>query len=326
MRILITGGAGFIGSNLSKRLLDEGHEVLAVDNLSTSSRSNIASLESNPNFSFFEFDVINPLPDDVRAEVVYHLASPASPNKKSPRSYIAYPIETLLVNSQGTYHLLEFSRKNNAKFLFTSTSEIYGDPEVSPQPESYFGNVNPNGVRSVYDEAKRFGEAMTFAYLRKYDMDVRIVRLFNTYGPQMQKDDGRVVSNFINQALQNQNITIYGDGKQTRSFCYVDDMVDALIKAMMTEGTKGAVMNLGNPDERSIKEIAEKVKEMTGSSSPIVFEDLPEDDPKVRQPDIMVAKKLLGWEPTTSLEDGLSKTIEYFKNRHPDPLPTGEGN
>lgn len=314
MKILITGGAGFIGSNLSKELLRQGHQVIAVDNLITGSESNIEHLKSDPNFTFINHDVTLPLPDDISAEIVYHLASPASPNMKSARSYIAFPIETLLVNSQGTYHLLQFAKKNAAKFLFTSTSEIYGDPTVSPQPETYFGNVNPNGVRSVYDEAKRFGEAMTFAFLRKHDMDVRIVRLFNTFGPNMQHDDGRVISNFINQAIRNENITIYGDGSQTRSFCYVSDMVDALIRVMMTEGTKGSVINLGNPDERTIQEIAHLVKEMTKSSSEIIYEALPADDPKVRKPDVSRAKELLNWEAKVPLEVGLAKTIEYFKN------------
>lgn len=314
MKILITGGAGFIGSNLSKELLRQGHQVIAVDNLITGSESNIEHLKSDSNFSFINHNVSHPLPDGISADVVYHLASPASPNMKSARSYIAFPIETLLVNSQGTYHLLQFAKKNSAKFLFTSTSEIYGDPAVSPQPETYFGNVNPNGVRSVYDEAKRFGEAMTFAFLRKYDVDVRIVRLFNTYGPYMQHDDGRVISNFISQAIRNENITIYGDGLQTRSFCYVSDMVDALILAMMSEGTKGSVVNLGNPDERTIQEIAQVIKDMTQSSSEIIYEVLPADDPKVRKPDVTRAKELLGWEAKVPLEVGLTKTIEYFKN------------
>ncbi len=314
MKVLITGGAGFIGSNLSEVLLQKGHEVVAIDNLITGSEDNIRHLYSNPLFKFLQHDVVKPLPEDISADVIFHLASPASPNAKSPRSYIAFPVETLLANSQGTYHLLELAKRNNSKFLFASTSEIYGDPEVSPQPETYFGNVNPNGVRSVYDEAKRFGEAITFAYLRKYDVDVRIVRLFNTFGPRMQPDDGRVISNFINQALSKESITIYGDGLQTRSFCYVSDMVDALEKAMFTENTKGAVLNLGNPDERTIKEIAETVKAMTNSESDIVFEDLPTDDPKVRKPDITRAKELLSWEPKVPLEQGLEKTIEYFRS------------
>lgn len=313
MKVLITGGAGFIGSNLAELLLEKGHEVTVVDNLITGSEQNIQHLNSNSSFNYLRHDITNPLPEDLEADAIFHLASPASPNANSPRSFIAYPIETLLTNSQGTYKLLEFAKKKNAKFLFASTSEVYGDPEISPQPETYFGNVNPNGVRSVYDEAKRFGEAITFAYLRKFDLDVRIVRIFNTYGPRMQPDDGRVVSNFINQALKNQNITIYGDGLQTRSFCYVDDLIDVLEKAMFSEGTKGEVINIGNPDERTIKEIAELIKEMTNSDSEIVFEKLPEDDPKKRQPDISKAQTLLSWEPKVTLEEGLSKTIEYFK-------------
>lgn len=315
MKVVITGGAGFIGSNLSELLLEKGHEVIAVDNLITGSEQNIQQLSSNSSFKFIRHDIVNPLPEDIEADAIFHLASPASPNANSPRSYIAFPVETLLTNSQGTYQLLEFAKKKNAKFLFASTSEVYGDPEISPQPESYFGNVNPNGVRSVYDEAKRFGEAMTFAYLRKHGLDVRIVRIFNTYGPRMQPDDGRVVSNFINQALNNQSITIYGDGMQTRSFCYVSDMIDVLERAMFLEATSGEVINVGNPDERTIKEIAELVKQMTNSDSEIIYEDLPEDDPKIRQPEISKARSLLGWEPKVGLEEGISKTIEYFKEK-----------
>lgn len=315
MKVIITGGAGFIGSNLSEKLLRDGHEVIVVDNLITGSESNIELLQSHAGFSFINHDVNHPLPENLTADAVFHLASPASPNAKSPRSYIAYPIETLLTNSHGTYQLLQFAQKNNAKFLFTSTSEVYGDPEISPQPETYFGNVNPNGVRSVYDEAKRFGEAISFAYLRKYNVDVRIVRIFNTYGPNMQHDDGRVISNFINQALRNEDITIYGDGTQTRSFCYVSDMVDALERALFYDGTKGAVMNLGNPDERTIIEIASLIKELTNSSSEIVHEELPADDPKVRRPDITRANDLLQWEAKVPLEEGLVKTIEYFKKQ-----------
>lgn len=315
--VLITGGAGFIGSHLSKRFLAEGYAVICLDNLLTGSKSNIEPLLNSAGFSFIEHDVTKPF-ESIEYKVssiehIFHLASPASPNAKSKRSYMALPIETMLTNSVGTYNMLELARKHGAKFLYTSTSEIYGNPEISPQPESYFGNVNPNGVRSVYDEAKRFGEALTFAYLRKYDVDTRIVRLFNTYGPYMQKDDGRVVSNFINQALSQDPITIYGEGKQTRSLCFIDDMIEALSKAMLTDGTKGQVINLGSDDERTIAQIAQRVKEMTGSSSDIVYESLPEDDPQQRRPDITKARTLLGWEPKTPLDEGLQKTITYFK-------------
>ena len=241
------------------------------------------------------------------------MASPASPNKKSKRSYINHPIETLLANSVGTYNLLMLARKQNAKFLYASSSEIYGDPKVSPQNEEYFGNVNPNGIRSVYDEGKRFGESLTFAYVRKHNVNARIVRIFNTYGPNMQIDDGRVVSNFVNQAIYGKPITVYGNGSQTRSFCYIDDMVEGLKLAMFSSGTRGEVINLGNSYETTILELAKLIKRITNSSSQIIFEDLPEEDPKSRKPDITKAKRLLGWEPKVSLNDGLSKTIEYFR-------------
>ena len=315
--VLVAGGCGFIGSHLCSLLLSKGYKVICVDNCITGDEGNIAKLQKNNNFLFVNHDITKS-PEVLKSVVdkvnyIFHLASPASPNKKSPRSYINYPIETLLVNSIGTYFLLEFAKKHNAHLLYASSSEIYGDPEVSPQPESYFGNVNPNGVRSVYDEAKRFGEAMTMAYVRKHNLNCRIVRIFNTYGPLMKKDDGRVVSNFINQALENKDITIYGDGSQTRSFCYVDDMVKGLILGMFTDKTQGEVINLGNPDQRKISELATIIKEMTQSSSKIIFEESPEDDPKRRRPDIQKAKNLLGWEPKVSLDEGLRKTIQYFQ-------------
>jgi dTDP-glucose 4,6-dehydratase len=316
--VVVAGGAGFIGSHLCKRLLDEGHAVYCIDNLITGAKENIEPFLNNPQFTFLEFDLgkqSDTLSDSFKdVDYIFHLASPASPNKKSERSYINFPIETLLANSTGTYNLLNLARQKGAKFLFASTSEVYGNPNVSPQPETYFGNVNPNGVRSVYDEAKRFGEAMTFGYHRKHGVDVRIVRIFNTYGPHMQKDDGRVVSTFINQALEGEPLTIFGDGSQTRSFCYVDDMVEALIKALFTQGTDGQVINLGNPDERKIDEIATIVKDLVGSESEVIHEPLPEDDPLQRKPDISKAKSLLGWEPEVSLEDGLRKTIAYFRS------------
>lgn len=312
--ILVAGGAGFIGSHLCERLLNEGNTIYCVDNLITGSRNNIFKLLDNPKFNYFEFDVAQPLAEIPELNYIFHLASPASPNKKSNRSYINFPIETLLANSVGTYNLLNLAKEKNARFLFASTSEVYGDPAVSPQPETYYGNVNPNGIRSVYDEGKRFGEAMSFAFKRKHGLDSRIARIFNTYGPNMQKDDGRVVSAFINQALMNVPITIYGDGSQTRSFCYVDDMVEGLIKIMTIEGLSGEVINLGNDDERKISDIAKLIKNMVGGSSEIVREELPEDDPKIRKPDISKAKKLLSWEPQVSLEEGLKKTIDYFQN------------
>lgn len=314
--VLVAGGAGFIGSHLCELLLQDQHTVIAIDNFITGSKKNLDFLENTSSFSFLEHDVINPLdrqalPENI--DYIFHLASPASPNKKSPSSYINHPLETLRVNSFGTDNLLVLAKEKHAKFLYISSSEVYGDPAVSPQPESYFGNVNPNGVRSVYDEGKRFGEAITMAYYRKLGVDVRIIRIFNTYGPRMLPDDGRVVSNFIVQALQKEPLTMYGDGLQTRSFCYVSDMVNGLKKAMFTEKTNGEVFNLGNPDERSVKELATIIKDITGSQSEIVFEELPEDDPKRRKPDITKAKTLLGFEPVVSLEKGIEETVAYFK-------------
>jgi nucleoside-diphosphate-sugar epimerase len=312
--VLVAGGAGFIGTHLCESLLADSFRVICVDNLITSDKSNISKLLDNPNFQFVEQDITKPLAIDEAVDFIFHLASPASPNKKSPKSYISLPLETLLTNSQGTYQLLELAKRKQSKFLFTSTSEIYGDPNISPQPETYFGNVNPNGVRSVYDEGKRFGEAITMAYLRKFNLDIRIIRIFNTYGPLMQKDDGRVVSNFINQALGNQPLTIYGDGKHTRSFCYVDDMVLGIKAAMFTDNTKGEVINLGNPDERTITDLAELIKKKTGATSEVTTDgECPEDDPKSRKPDITKARSLLNWEPKVGIEEGLNKTIQYFR-------------
>lgn len=316
--VLVAGGAGFIGSHLCESLLKDNYKVICLDNFITGEKKNVENLLKKSQFTLVEHDITSQIQSsNLKAQsldYIFHLASPASPNKKSPRSYINFPIETLLANSLGTYNLLELARKYNSKFLYASSSEIYGDPAVSPQNEEYFGNVNPNGIRSVYDEGKRFGEATTFGYVRKYDIDARIIRIFNTYGPIMRADDGRVVSNFINQALKNQPITVYGKGIQTRSLCYVDDMVSGMKLAMFTSGTKGKVFNLGNPDERSILDVAKLIKKLTDSKSEITFEDLPEDDPKARKPDISHAKKILGWEPKVSTEEGLKKTIEYFKS------------
>lgn len=316
---LVTGGAGFIGSHLCNDLLKNKYKVICVDNLITGSKENITPFLANPQFTFIEHDVtaeLSALRSQLSAiKYIFHLASPASPNKKSPRSYINHPIETLLVNSVGTRWVLELAKEDGAKFLYASSSEVYGDPTVSPQTEEYFGNVNPHGPRSVYDEGKRFGEALTMAYVRTFGVDARIVRIFNTYGPNMAPDDGRVVSNFITQAIAGAPLTIYGDGKQTRSFCYIDDMVDGIIKAMFSDNTKGEVINLGNPDERRITDLAKMVKKLTKSSSRIIFEELPQDDPTRRKPDITKAKKLLGWEPKVRIEEGLAKTIQYFKGK-----------
>ena len=313
---VVAGGAGFIGSSLSKSLLSNGYKVACIDSLITGDRKNIKDLLNNSRFEFIEEDITSSefRVRSSKLDYIFDLASPASPNKKSKRSYINHPIETLLANSLGTYNLLELSKERGARFLYASSSEIYGDPSVSPQSEEYFGNVNPNGVRSVYDEAKRFGEALTMSYVRNFGTDARIVRIFNTYGPNMQADDGRVVSNFINQAISSKPITIYGNGSQTRSFCYVEDMIDGLRRAMFVGKTKGEVINVGNPDERTILDLAELIKEMTNSSSEIVFEELPEDDPKSRNPDISKAKRIIDWEPTVEINEGLKKTIEYFKS------------
>jgi nucleoside-diphosphate-sugar epimerase len=290
---------------------------VCIDNLLTGSIDNIKDLLCKGQFHFIQADVTTftakQLVDVQKIDFVFHLASPASPNAHSPRSYLAYPMETLLVNSQGTKNMLDLAQSFSAKFLFTSSSEIYGDPLVSPQKESYFGNVNPNGVRSVYDEGKRFGEAITMAYVRKYNLDARVVRIFNTYGPFMQPDDGRVVSNFITQALEKKPLTVFGDGSQTRSFCFVDDMVEGIIRAMFTKGTKGEVFNLGNPDERTISELAKLILKLTNSSSQIVYEKLPVDDPRRRNPDITKARNYLHWSPKVSLEEGLQKTINFFR-------------
>jgi len=316
--VLVAGGAGFIGSHLCKSLLNDNYRVVCVDNFITSDKNSLKYLLKNPDFTLLEHDITQPIQSSrlkiQSLDYIFDLASPASPNKKSPRSYINFPIETLLANSLGTYNLLELTRKFNSKFLYTSSSEVYGDPLISPQKENYFGNVNPNGIRSVYDEGKRFGEAITYGYVRKHNLDARIIRIFNTYGPIMLADDGRVVSNFINQAIDNKPITIYGKGTQTRSLCYVDDMIIGIRLAMFASNTKGEVFNLGNPDERSILDIAKLIKNLTNSKSEIVFEDLPEDDPNSRKPDISHAKEILDWEPKIAVEEGLKKTIDYFKS------------
>lgn len=317
-KVVITGGAGFIGSNLARMLLDQGHQVIVLDNLITGNEHNIEELKSNPQFKFINVDIIQPL-DSIKdqlsgVEQIYHLASPASPNAKSSRSYLAFPIETLLVNSVGTKNMLDLAKENNARVLFASTSEVYGDPTVSPQKETYWGNVNPNGIRSVYDEGKRFGEAIVMAYKRKFNLDVRIIRIFNTYGPLMRKDDGRVVSDLINQALTGVPLTVFGDGSQTRSFCYVSDLVDGIISVMNKDGESGVVVNLGNPEELSIKQIAEKILQLTGSKSEIVYEELPADDPKQRRPDISLAQEKFGFDPQINPDEGFRKTIEYFRS------------
>ncbi len=315
--VLVAGGGGFLGSHLCHALLLKGYQVICVDNFITGDKKNIEPFLNNSQFTLIEEDITDLKfkiqSSKFKVDFVFHLASPASPNKKSPRSYINHPIETLLVNSLGTKNLLELAKEYSAVFLYASSSEIYGSPLVSPQNEDYLGNVSSIGPRSVYDEGKRFGEALTMAYVRTHNINGRIVRIFNTYGPNMQRDDGRVVSNFIMQALENKSITIYGNGTQTRSFCYIDDMVSGLIAAMFTDNTKGEVINLGNPDERTILDLAMLVKKLTNSSSKIVYEELPKDDPLNRKPDITRAKKLLSFLPKVPIEEGLAKTIQYFK-------------
>lgn len=305
-KILVTGGAGFIGSHLCKRLLDEGHEVICVDNLFTGTKSNIIPLLENKRFEFIRHDVTFPL--YVEVDEIYNLACPAS-----PVHYQHDPVQTTKTSVHGAINMLGLAKRIKAKILQASTSEVYGDPEVHPQPESYWGKVNPIGIRSCYDEGKRCAETLFFDYHRQNKLDIRVVRIFNTYGPNMHPNDGRVVSNFIVQALKNEDITIYGDGTQTRSFQYVDDLIEGMIKMMASEDFIGPV-NLGNPDEFTMKELADKVLALIPESkSKIVYRDLPIDDPKKRKPDISLAKEKLDWEPKIKLEDGLKPTIEYFK-------------
>jgi len=308
-RAVITGGAGFLGSHLSDRLLAEGYDVAAVDNLVTGSEDNIAHLRGNPRFEYIAQDVTQPYTVAGPVDIVYHFASPAS-----PVDYLELPLETLLVGSIGTHHTLDLARDKGARFLMASTSEVYGDPTIHPQPEEYFGNVNPNGTRSVYDEAKRYAEAVTFAYRRKFGIDAKIVRIFNTYGERMRINDGRVVPAFISQALRGEPLTVFGDGHQTRSFCYVSDLIDGIYKLSVSE--QSGPINVGNPTERTMLQFAEEILKATGSDSPIIHVPLPTaDDPKQRRPDISKARTLLGWEPRVPLEEGLKNTIAYFKTK-----------
>jgi dTDP-glucose 4,6-dehydratase len=306
MEHLVSGAAGFIGSHLCERLLADGHSVLGLDNLITGSPRNLAHLGSQSRFRFIEHDVTQPLKMDGHFDHVWHLASLAS-----PKEYLAHPIETLESGSTGTRNMLEVARRDEARFLVTSTSECYGDPLQHPQVETYWGNVNPVGMRSCYDESKRYAEAVTMAYHRYYGVCTNIARIFNTYGPRMALKDGRVVPAFLDQALQGQPLTIFGDGTQTRSFCYVSDMVDGLVRLASSE--ERFPVNLGNPVELTILEFAERIRGLMNEKLPIVHEPLPDDDPKKRRPDITKAKRVLGWEPKVNLEDGLRETVEYFK-------------
>lgn len=309
---LVTGGAGFIGSHLCDKLIKEGYRVICLDNLLTGSKKNIENLIDNPNFEFIDGDTTK-LDEKLSGgsfDFIFHLASPAS-----PIDYQNYPEETLLANSMGTINILKLAKNTNAKLLLASTSEVYGDPLEHPQKESYFGNVNSFGPRSCYDESKRFAESAAYVYIHKYETDIRLVRIFNTYGPKMQKDDGRVVSNFITEAIIGSSINVDGDGSQTRSFCFVSDLVDGICKAMFSERTNGEIFNLGNPGEYTIKELAEKIISLTGSKSEVKYSGtFRENDPMRRQPDITKAKSVLGWEPKVKLEEGLQKTIEYYKS------------
>ena len=307
--ILVAGGCGFLGSNMCKRLVKEGYLVICLDNLYTGYKENVSDLLDHSNFCFIDHDIITPFEDKLsqyKIDEIYNFACPASPPKYQKDS-----VYTLKVNFQGVLNLLELAKKHNAKILQTSTSEIYGEPERTPQSEDYRGNVNTVGIRSCYDEGKRVAETLMMDYHKQHDVDTRIVRIFNTYGPNMDKDDGRVVSNFINQCLENKDITLYGDGKQTRSFCYVDDQIEGLIRLMKSNYVYP--MNIGNPNEITVTELANKIIELTGSLSNIIYLPLPQDDPTNRKPDIRKANEILKWEPVCCLEDGLKKTILYFK-------------
>jgi len=307
MRILLTGGAGFIGSNLSDLLIKEGHTIICMDNLITGKKDNIRHLLENPNFEFIEHDVTKYINIDGKIDYVLHFASPAS-----PVDYLKYPIKTLKVGSLGTHNALGVAKEHNAKFFLASTSEVYGDPLINPQPETYWGNVNCIGPRGVYDEAKRFAEAITLAYHRSHGVDTKIIRIFNTYGPKMRDHDGRAIPNFIDQALKNEPLTVYGDGLQTRSFCYVTDLIAGIYKLMLSNLNEP--VNIGNSNEMSLLSLAKKIIELTGSKSVIEYKSLPTDDPKVRRPDIAKAKAQLGWQSVVSLDDGLKKTIDWFRN------------
>ena len=306
IRSLVTGGAGFLGSHLCDRLLAEGHQVVCLDNLITGDIANISHLMGNSNFSFLNYDVTNYLFIDGKVDFIFHFASPAS-----PIDYLKVPIQTLKVGSLGTHKALGLAKAKGARFFIASTSEVYGDPLIHPQKESYWGNVKPVGPRGVYDEAKRFAEAMTMAYHRYHGLETRIIRIFNTYGERMRMNDGRAIPAFMSQAMRNEDVTVFGDGSQTRSVCYVSDLIDGIYRLMMSD--YDMPMNIGNPEEVTMLQLAKEIIQLTGSRSKIIFQDLPEDDPKVRQPDITKAKELLGWEPKVQRHEGLQRTLKYFK-------------
>ena len=315
MRILITGAAGFLGSHLCERLLKEGHKVVGMDNFITGSPENLAHLAGQENFSFIRHDVSNFIFVPGKVDAVLHFASPASPNEKSPYGYVNLPIQTMKAGALGTHNTLGLARANNARFLLASTSEIYGDPLEHPQRETYWGHVDPNGKRSVYDEAKRFAEALTMAYHRFHGINTRIVRIFNTYGPRMHLEDGRAVPNFLKQALNREPLTIYGDGSQTRSFCYVDDLIEGIYRLLLSD--EHDPVNIGNPAETTILEFAHTINRLTGNPAGIIYQpgQRSESDPQRRQPDITRARQILGWEPKISLEEGIQRTIPYFEQQ-----------
>jgi len=306
-RILVTGGAGFLGTNLCRRLLDDGHHVISLDNYLYGLKRNVAIFEDHPDYEFIEHDIIDPI--DIKVDEIYNLACAGSPPK-----YQADPIHTTKTNVYGVINMLELAKKNDARIMQASTSEVYGDPEVHPQVESYHGNVNTHGIRSCYDEGKRCAESLCFDYMRRFGVKIKVARIFNTYGPYMDAEDGRVVSNFIVQAINGKSPTIYGDGSQTRSFCYVDNLIDAFVRLMSSRDDFYGPVNTGNPGEFTVKELAEKVIDMTGAKVEVTYHPLPQDDPTVRCPDITLAQKELGWTPDITLQQGLVKTIEYFKS------------
>jgi dTDP-glucose 4,6-dehydratase len=315
MRILITGAAGFLGSHLCDRLLSEGHQVVGMDNFITGNPDNLAHLAGNENFFFIRHDVSNFIFVPGKLDAVLHFASPASPNKSSPLGYVNLPIQTMKAGALGTHNTLGVARAQRARFLLASTSEIYGDPLEHPQTEAYWGHVNPIGLRSVYDEAKRFAEALTMAYHRYHGIDTRVVRIFNTYGPRMHLEDGRVLPNFLQQALRGEPLTIYGDGQQTRSFCYVDDLIDGIVRLLYSD--EHQPVNIGNPVETTILEFAETISRLVGNPAGVIFKPAQrgESDPQRRRPDITRARQILGWEPKINLEEGLNKTIPYFQTK-----------